>query len=41
MTGMTDGISRIINWFERSSDKMSPRELRNFFSVSFSVAALL
>ena len=40
MMGMTDGMSRMISWFERSSNKISPRELRNFFSVGASVAAL-
>ena len=40
MIGMTDGISRMISWFERSSYSMSPRELRNFLSVGASAAAL-
>ena len=28
-------MSRIMSWFERASDRMSPRDVRNFFSVSF------
>src|SRR5260370_41656659 len=40
MFGMTEGMSRMISWFERSSNKISPRELRNFFSVLAVGAAL-
>src|SRR5438445_10485888 len=38
-TGMTDGMSRMMIWFERSSYRISPRALRNFFSVVDIVAA--
>src|SRR5258708_278155 len=40
MIGMTDGMSRMISWFERSSNKISPRELRNFFNNGAIEAAL-
>src|SRR6267378_7699859 len=40
IVGMVDGMSRMMSWFERSLNKISPRELRNFFSIGASADAL-
>src|SRR5260370_3223710 len=38
--GMTEGMSRMMSWFERSSNRTSPRELRNFLRIGANADAL-